>query len=158
MRRTNNQKGMTLVELMVALALGAVLITMTVFAVSMSFRLYNRSTALSEGSLLKSTLYHTISDELRSAQLAGSVTAGQDTLRYWSPLHGGSEVEMALTDGRLTVDGEAVLSNAAYVGYELASISFTDLGGDCVEVLYQLNHPAYDINGEELRLVVRNLN
>lgn len=154
-----NRKGMTLVELIIALSLAAVLITMAAMAVVTTFRITGRSTALAEGGTLKSTIYHAIADELRYAQLDAQTTVTNQTeLTYTSPLHGGQEIRMTAKDGKLSVGGLSALSNATYVGYNLTGMTFDQLPNDCLEVRFTLEHPLYDTLGDETRVVIRNLN
>lgn len=153
-----NQKGMTLVELIVAIALGTILVTMAAIAVVTTFQLTARSTALAEGGTLRSTLYHTIADELRYAQLDDSAFTTDGELSYSSPLHAGQTVKMTAVDGHLMVNGLSALSNSTYVGYELTGITFAPLANGCLEVKYRVEHPLYDTLGDETRVVIRNLN
>lgn len=158
-----DKKGMTLVELVIAMVLAGMLISIAAVALAVSFRLYSRSTALSEGGLLKSTLYSTISDELRYATLdtidIGTETSTVNSVTYTSPLHGGNKVTMGLTDGYLTIGKSGPLSTAAYAGYVIDELTFEKGDtGDTIKVSYTIKNSLYDATGERLDIVVNILN
>ncbi len=101
-RQRGDKRGMTLVELIVAMALSAVLVAAAALALAASFRLYNRSAALSEMGILKSTLYTAISDELHYARLDTALTGENEELL--PELHprrntGGDEAGERICDG-----------------------------------------------------------
>lgn len=153
-----NQRGLTLVELVVAMTLSAILMTCAVIACVMSFRLYSRSTAISEGGILKSTLYYAIADELRYAQLDNMVPS-DNAVTYKSAIHGGVEITMKVVDGSLLVDDKPALSQSVYAGYKLKELIITKevVATGCVEIKYSLEHVAYGMQ-EDVTMVVRTLN
>lgn len=171
-----DKKGMTLVELVVAMVLAGMLISIVAVALTVSFRLYSRSTSLSEGGLLKSTLYSTISDELRYAYLDTCRITAEGELVYTSPLHGGKEVAMGLKEASaeseekyLTIDGNELLSRATYAGYAIKELSFEigseDMGNpdmvdnNIIKVSYTIRNPSYDgPDGEKVEIEVYVLN
>lgn len=178
-----DKMGMTLVELVVAMVLAGMLISIVAVALTVSFRLYSRSTSLSEGGLLKSTLYSTISDELRYAYLDTCRITATGELVYTSPLHGGKEVTMGLKEitatskevpaesekKYLVIDGNELLSRATYAGYAIKELSF-EIGDEGVEnpnmedkniikVSYTIRNPSYDgPDGEKVEIEVYVLN
>ncbi|MEE0419416.1 MAG: prepilin-type N-terminal cleavage/methylation domain-containing protein [Lachnospiraceae bacterium] len=157
-RQRGDKRGMTLVELIVAMALSAVLVAAAALALAASFRLYNRSAALSEMGILKSTLYTAISDELHYARLDTALTGENEELRYRSSIHGGTQVEMRLENGYVTVDGRELLGDSVYGGYKVSDLTFEDGGEGCIKVTCVLENKLYSSLGEDMEMVVRILN
>ena len=157
-RQCTDKKGMTLVELIVAMALSAVLVAAAAMALAASFRLYSRSTALSEMGIVKSTLYTAISDELHYAKLDAPLGQETEALRYRSSIHGGKQVEMKQENGYVTVDGMELLGSSVYAGYQVSNLTFADGGDSCIKVTCVLVNKLYSSLGEEMEIVVRILN
>lgn len=156
-KSVQNKQGFTLVELVVAMTLSAVLITCAVIAITMSFKLYRRSATLSEGGILKSTLYYAIADELRYASLDQIDYSIPNTVTYTSAIHGGATITMSVVDGYLLVDGKSALSESAYTGYTLKEFIVSSGAEGCMNVTYSIEHKIYGIQ-EEVEMVIRTLN
>ena len=100
---------MTLTEVLVALLLLSLVTVGIATGVGASLRVYRQATEASDAQMLVSTLSTALMDELRYArdiQADGSFTS--DTF--------GEGSSVGVTDGRVTVGGEKLLSDAVYVG------------------------------------------
>lgn len=151
------KQGFTLVELVVAMTLSAVLITCAALAISISFKLYRRSATLSEGGILKSTLYYAIADELRYATLDQIDYSTPNAVTYTSAIHGGATTTMSVVDGYLVVDGKSVLSESAYTGYTLKEFIVSSGTEGCMNVTYSIENKVYGIE-DDVEMVIRTLN
>ncbi len=155
--KIKNKQGLTLVELVVAMTLSVILIVCAVIAVGISYRLYRRSAALSEGGILKSTLYYVIADELRYASLDHIDYSIPNTITYKSAIHGGTEITMKIVNGYLLVDDKSALSESAYSGYTLKELNVSSGAEGCMNITYSLENIMYGIQ-EDVTMVVRTLN
>ena len=121
--KLRSRRGMTLTEVLVALLILSLVTVGVAAGVGASVRVYRQATEASDAHMLASTLSTALMDELRYArdiQADGSFTS--DTFGE------GSSVEVS--DGRITVGGEKLLSDAAYAGLRVKdSITVTYAGG-----------------------------
>lgn len=157
--------GMTLVELLCALAVVLLVSAGMVLGVSLAVRSYERSVAGSEAQVLCSTLEAIVSDELRYAGTLERDENGK-VIGFFSQNHSdaGHQHSRFTTDneGRVLLGGQKLLPNNAYphglraavelTGYATdtriftAVITVTDRGGDTLAQtelqVKQLNKPA----------------
>lgn len=121
--KLRSRQGMTLTEVLVALLILSLVTVGVAAGVGASVRVYRQAAEASDAQMLTSTLSTALMDELRYArdiQADGSFTS--DTFGE------GSSVEVS--DGRITVGGEKLLSDAAYAGLRVKdSITVTYAGG-----------------------------
>lgn len=121
--KLRSRQGMTLTEVLVALLILSLVTVGVAAGVGASVRVYRQAAEASDAQMLTSTLSTALMDELRYArdiQADGSFTS--DTFGE------GSSVEVS--DGRITVGGEKLLSDAAYAGLRVKdSVTVTYAGG-----------------------------
>ena len=107
--KLRSRQGMTLTEVLVALLILSLVTVGVAAGVGASVRVYRQATEASDAHMLASTLSTALMDELRYArdiQADGSFTS--DTF--------GEGSLVGVTDGRITVGGEKLLSDAVYAG------------------------------------------
>ncbi|MCF2615673.1 prepilin-type N-terminal cleavage/methylation domain-containing protein [Oscillibacter valericigenes] len=115
MHKLRSRRGMTLSEVLVALLILSLVTVGVAAGVGASVRVYRQATEASDAHMLASTLSTALMDELRYArdiQADGSFTS--DTF--------GEGSLVGVTDGRITVGGEKLLSDAAYAGLQVRNL------------------------------------
>ncbi|MDY3617764.1 type II secretion system protein [Agathobaculum sp.] len=116
-RKMRSRAGMTLAELLAAVAVLGVLGAGLTAGVPAAARVYHEATADAEASVLFSTLSAAVGDELRYAR-SPKADGSFDSAVYGK----GVSVE-ADGDGHLTVGGEPLLGSRTYTGNLQADIS-----------------------------------
>lgn len=111
MKKLRSNQGSSLTEMLVAIAVLSLLTLAVVTGITSSMPVYRDSTALSESSILASTLTQALQNELRYArevQLDGAALQS-----YTSPSFG---VNVSITDGggRIQVGGSDLIGSGAY--------------------------------------------
>lgn len=123
MHKLRSRQGMTLTEVLVALLILSLVTVGVAAGVGASVRVYRQATEASDAQMLVSTLSAALMDELRYArdiQSDGRFTS--DTF--------GEDSSVGVTDGRITVGGEKLLSDAVYAGLRVKNpITVTYAGG-----------------------------
>lgn len=119
--KLRSRQGMTLTEVLVALLILSLVTVGVAAGVGASVRVYRQAAEASDAQMLASTLSAALMDELRYArdiQADGSFTS--DTF--------GEGSSVGVTDGRITVGGEKLLSDAAYAGLRVktADVTYAD--------------------------------
>lgn len=121
--------GMTLVELLCALAVVLLVSAGMVLGVSLAVRSYERSVAGSEAQVLCSTLETIVSDELRYAGTL-KYDEGGKVVGFFSQNHPDADNQQSrfTTDdeGRVLLGGQKLLPNNAYPHGLRASVELTD--------------------------------
>lgn len=121
--KLRSRQGMTLTEVLVALLILSLVTVGVAAGVGASVRVYRQATEASDAQMLVSTLSAALMDELRYArdiQSDGRFTS--DTF--------GEDSSVGVTDGRITVGGEKLLSDAVYAGLRVKDpITVTYAGG-----------------------------
>lgn len=121
-KKLRARRGMTLTEVLVSLLILSLVTVGVVAGVSASLRIYRQAVEASDAQMLASTLSTALMDELRYArdiQTNGSFTS--DTFGE------GSSVEV--DDGRITVGGQNLLTDAAYAGLRVNTADVAYAGG-----------------------------
>ena len=122
--KLRSQRGMTLTEVLVALIILSLVTVGIATGVGASVRVYRQATEASDAQMLVSTLSAALMDELRYARDVGG---SADAPTFTSDTFGeGSSV--GVTDGRIIVGGEKLLSDAAYAGLRVktADVTYAD--------------------------------
>ncbi|MEG0755488.1 MAG: type II secretion system protein [Oscillospiraceae bacterium] len=109
-KKLRSQKGFTLSELLVTLAILGVLTLAIAVGISSATTVYRQSVALSESGVLASTLSQAVSDELHYAQ----DISGTDTVTYTSQAYGANATITADKNGKLMVGAYQLVGDAAY--------------------------------------------
>lgn len=125
--------GMTLVELLCALAVVLLVSAGMVLGVSLAVRSYERSVAGSEAQVLCSTLETIVSDELRYAGTL-KYDEGGKVVGFFSQNHPDANLQHSrfTTDdeGRVLLGGQKLLPNNAYPHGLQASVELTNYNED----------------------------
>ena len=125
--------GMTLVELLCALAVVLLVSAGMVLGVSLAVRSYERSVAGSEAQVLCSTLETIVSDELRYAGTLERDESGK-VIGFFSQNHPDANLQHSrfTTDdeGRVLLGGQKLLPNNAYPHGLRASVELTEYNTD----------------------------
>lgn len=116
-RKLRSRAGMTLTELLAAIAVLGVLGAGLAAGIPAAARVYHEATADAEASVLFSTLSTAVGDEFRYAR--NPRTDGS----YDSAVYGKNVSISTDSDGRLTVGGEQLLGSRTYTGNLRADIS-----------------------------------
>lgn len=114
-RKLRARAGMTLTELLAAIAIMALLGTAIGVGTSAALKVYRVSTALSEAGVLKSTISAAIMDELRYAT---DIDAGASPVTYRSAAYG-KDVSITISTaddskGQLLVKGQPLVGSKTY--------------------------------------------
>lgn len=121
-KKLRARRGMTLTEVLTALLILSLVTVGVAAGVGASLRIYRQATEDSDAQMLASTLSTALMDELRYARDIrddGSFTS--DTF--------GEGSSVAVSDGRITVGGQELLTDAAYAGLRVKTASVVYAGG-----------------------------
>lgn len=114
-RKLHSRVGMTLTELLAAIAIMALLGTAISVGTSAALRVYRASTAVSEAGVLKSTLAAAIMDELRYAT---DIDADASPVTYRSDTYGKNvSITVSTADdskGQLLIKGQPLVGSKTY--------------------------------------------
>ena len=125
-RKLSSQGGYTILESLAALAIVAILMTAVGAGVSASVTVYRQSTALSEATVLSSTLSETIADELRFAADVTVVGGGDNHVSTFTSARYGLDAVISNEDGRIRISGYDLISGHSYTGLDAAAeITYT---------------------------------
>lgn len=127
MKKLRAQKGFTLSELLVTLAILGVLTLAIAVGISSATTVYRQSVALSESGVLASTLSQAVSDELHYAKDI-RVIEGTDTVTYTSQTYGANVSITADKNGKLMVGSYQLVGDAAYTSLK-AGVEITYASG-----------------------------
>lgn len=122
-RKLRSRRGLTLTEMLVALAILGLVSGAIATGISSSLPVYQQSVALSESEVLTSTLAQALSDELRYARDIRTETGSADLKNYTSTLYGAGAA-IAVSDGKLTVGGNPLIGSGAYTSQK-ADVAIT---------------------------------
>lgn len=113
-RKLQTCSGFGLFEILVAIIMLSLVVTVLSSSTAASLRIYRQSTALSEATILSSTLFEAISDELRFATDV-TITANGTLHTFTSPNYG---VNASFTndseDGQIKIAGSDLIGKMAY--------------------------------------------
>lgn len=123
-KKLRSRRGMTLTEVLVALLILSLVTVGVAAGVSASLRVYRQATESSDAQMLVSTLSTALMDELRYAR----DISGTDTPTFTSDTFGESSL-VGVADGRITVGGQKLLSDAAYAGLRVKTVEVTYADG-----------------------------
>lgn len=147
--KQKKQAGMTLVELLCALAVLLLVSACMVLGVSLAVKSYERSVTRSEAQVLCSTLQATVSDELR---YSGTLYYREGRLvGFFSQDHGGEEAQdgfQADENGHILLGGAKLLPKKAYPHGMRAAVDLT--GYDAAAHIFSVTVTVTDRSGGEL--------
>lgn len=147
--KQKKRAGMTLVELLCALAVLLLVSACMVLGVSLAVKSYERSVTHSEAQILCSTLQATVSDELR---YSGTLYyRGGQLVGFFSQDHGGEDAQDGFqTDenGHILLGGGKLLPKKAYPHGLRASVDLT--GYDAAARIFSVTVTVTDRSGGEL--------
>ena len=110
-RKLHSRHGVALTEMLVAIAVLGLLTAAVVTGIYASVPVYQQSVALSEASVLTSTLSQAITDELHFAR---NITVSGDTVTFTSRNYG-QNVSFSVNDkGHITLGGAELIGSGAY--------------------------------------------
>lgn len=146
-RKLRARAGMTLTELLAAIAIMALLGTAISVGTSAALRVYRASTAVSEAGVLKSTLAAAIMDELRYAT---DIDAGASPVTYRSATYGKNVSITVDSEGRLLVKGDSIKEPQPLVGSKTYTSGLTVKALDIVygEGVFTVTLTVGDADGE----------
>jgi len=127
--------GFTLFETIVAVCILTIVVTTLSAGTVTSLKVYRQSTALSEATILSSTLFSAISDELRFATDVTTTPAGElDT--FTSRNYGvGAKFSNHEADGRIKLSGGDIIGKMAYTNLQASATIYYDAGIFDVRIL-----------------------
>lgn len=117
-KKLASKKGFTMTELLITMAILALIGVSVGVGITTAGRAYTDITASSEASVLCSTLSTELADELRFAEHV-SVTP-ENGLTFTSRRYG-PNVKVESSGGRVTIGGHQILSEGAYTGLNAAA-------------------------------------
>lgn len=109
-KKLSGKKGFTLTELLVAMAIMALLSIVISVGIATTGKVYTEISASSEASILCSTLSTELADELRFAK---DVSVDNGTVTFTSHRFG-ANVSVTSQDGRILIGNNQLLSDKAY--------------------------------------------
>lgn len=151
MHKLRSRQGMTLTEVLVALLILSLVTVGVAAGVGASVRVYRQATEASDAQMLVSTLSAALMDELRYArdiQSDGRFTS--DTF--------GEDSSVGVTDGRITVGGEKLLSDAVYAGLRVKNPITVIYAGGVFQVELTVQSGTEDRDVRTASFAVRALN
>lgn len=142
-RKLRSSGGFTLMESLAALAILTIMLTALVAGTSASVTVYKQSTALSEANVLSSTLFETISDELR---FATAITTTGGDLHTFTSLNYGANASFINEDGRVKISAGALshdlIGQKVYTG--LAATADITYSSGSFSVIVSVTDPKQD--------------
>lgn len=122
-KKLNNNKGLTLVELLVTIVILLLVTGLISLAIGFGVRSFNKSNRQAEGQILCATLATSIKDELRYAKnITGPVTGNDpSTLRYYSTNVSAKNCRFLITDnsGTEVSDGGFIMLDTSKGTFDL---------------------------------------
>lgn len=139
-KKLSSKGGFTMAELLVSMAIMALVGLAVAVGISTAGRAYTEITMSSEASVLCATLSVEIADELRFARDIDTVSG---VVTYTSPRFG-TDVSVNSADGRISIGTNPILSEGAYTnlnaeagvtynGNFMVTIEITNAGGKVLE-------------------------
>ena len=119
MKKLRSNRGFTLTELLVSLAIVGLIGVAIAAGMPTAMKVYRQATLTAEASTLSGSLTNLIADELR---FSSSVTGSGDTLRFDS-MNYGSQVTLTSESGRILLGETALLPDSAYTSELLADVA-----------------------------------
>ncbi|NCB62074.1 MAG: type II secretion system protein [Clostridia bacterium] len=120
-RKLCSSCGFTMLESLAALAIVAIMLTAVVAGTAASVAVYKQSTALSESKVLSSTLFESLSDELRFATDITVVGDGDNHLSTFTSASYGFNTSFSNEAGRIKISGGDLISDLTYTGLDAAA-------------------------------------
>lgn len=155
-RKLREKSGLTLVEMLAAVAVLILLGLMLNTGMQMAVRSYRTMIARSEVELLLSTLADALSDDLRYAQEVETDAGGK--LKTYQDASGGTVSLVIGPDGQIYAGGKRVLPPGAYGrGTYVVKAMEIDFAEECFTVELKVGQKAGEIS-EERTFTVRCLN
>lgn len=141
-RKLRSKRGFTLSELLVTMAVMALVGVAVAAGISSAGKALNTITASSEASVLSSTLALELSDELR---FAGNISGGADGITFDSTRFG-KGVKVESSDGRVTVGGMPILGEKAYTGLRAdAQVSYSGGSFHVTITIFSAGSPSVEL-------------
>ncbi len=154
-RKLHSQKGFTLTEALVAVAILGLIGVALAVGIPTAVRVYRSVTLNAEANVLCSTLSTAIADELRFAE---KIAEDGDTVRFRSATFG-PDVSFDDTDGQIQIGEKGLLSAKAYTGNLQADLTELTYSDGCFHVELQIVQGTETENAlATARLDVRPLN
>ncbi len=116
--KLRSKKGFTMLESLAAVAIVALIMVAVGAGTTSSLSVYKQSTAISEASILSSSLFQAIADELRFAKDITTVSATDNNLSTFTSKNYGEKVSFSNTGGRVTIGGTDIVGEKAYTGLQ----------------------------------------
>lgn len=117
-QKLKSKKGFSTLESLAALGIVALIMVVIGAGTSVSLSVYKESTAISEASVLSSSLFQAVSDELRFSKDITTVSASDNHLKTFTSKNYGPNVNFANTSGRVTLGGTNIVGEKSYTGLQ----------------------------------------
>ncbi len=153
-QKLRSRRGMTLAELLAALAVFAILSAALAVGVTAAWKVYRKAVVASEARTLQSTLVQALGDELRFAQ---NIRTDGAAVRFDSDTFGPGAAVSASAEGRLLIGGYELLPQKAYTAGLTAEAALGYADGFFTVELHIL-HPLLPGGGRTVVFTVRALN
>ncbi len=150
----SSQRGFTLTELLMSVAIMGILFSTIVMGVNSAVHVYRRSVTLSDSQTLSSTLSNALEKELRCA---GNISTDGSTVKFDSETFG-SGVTVGSSSGRILVGSYKLLSDDVYTSGLTAVVNSFSFNPDnsLFTVSFTISGPL--IQDRELSLSIKALN